>query len=136
MNELFAALYEGFHPLDLFYIDNFSNDMFSSGAYVTIGCIMLLSTFIMESVYYYFISSFGNLFRVVYWFIWLAVIALINFLVAYYFSTIAMQDMELEYGFNEYFYFSIVNVLWAMLFSFIFSLILKFKSVKGSRTPF
>lgn len=136
MNEFFAMLYEGFHPLDLFYIPDFSNDMFHSGAYVTIGWAMLISAFVLEAVYYYFISSFGNLYRRIYWFIWLVVIAVVNFAVAYYYSNMAMEDMELVYGFTEYFNFSMVNVLWAVLFSFAFSLVLKLKSIKGSRTPF
>lgn len=138
MNDFFAMLYEGFHPLDWFYIytDNFSNNMFGSGAYVTIGWIMLLTTFGLEVVYYYLISSFGKLFRNIYWFIWLVFIAVINFAVANYYSRMTMEDQGLEYGFNEYFYFSMVNVLWAVVFSIIFSLILKIKSIKGSRTPF
>lgn len=136
MNEFFAMLYEGFHPLDLFYIPDFSNDMFHSGAYVTIGCAMLISTFVLEAVYYYFISSFGNLYRRIYWFIWLTAIAIVNFAMAFYYSRMAMEDLDLDYGFTEYFNFSMVNVLWAVVFSFVFSLLLKIKSIKGSRTPF
>src|SRR5690606_15386206 len=136
MNEFFAMLYEGFHPLDLFYIPDFSNDMFYSGSYVTIGWVMLLSTFGLEALYYYLISSFGKLFRKIYWFIWLVVIAVINFAVANYYSRMAMENMQLEYEFTEYFNFSMVNVLWAVIFSIIFSLILKIKRIKGSRTPF
>lgn len=136
MNEFFAMLYEGFHPLDLFYIPDFSNDMFHSGAYVTIGWAMLISTFVLEAIYYYFISSFGNLYRRIYWFIWLTAIAIVNFAMGFYYSRMAMEDMDLDYGFTEYFNFSMVNVLWAVVFSFVFSLLLKIKSVRGSRTPF
>lgn len=136
MNEFFAMLYEGFHPLDLFYIIHFSNDMFSSGAYVIIGWTMVISTFLLESLYYYFISSFGSFYKRVYWFIWLIIIGVINFIVAFYYSNTTMEQMELEYSFNEYFNFSMVNVLWSILFSFFFSYLLKHKSIKGSRTPF
>ena len=136
MNELFAALYEGFHPLDLFYITGFSDEMFNSGIYVTIGLIMLLTSLGLESIYYYCLSSFGNFYKKVYWLIWLALIGLLNFCVAYYYSSSTMEYLGFEYGFTQYFSFSIVNVLWATIFSFTFSIILKLKSIKGSRTPF
>jgi len=136
MNDFFAALYEGFHPLNLFYIQDFSNDMYGSGAYVTIGLIMIFSSFVFESLYYYFLSSYGSLYKRIFWFIWLLVIAVINFVVAFYYSTVELENMGVKYGFTEHFNFSVVNVLWAVIFSFVFSLLLKTKSIKGSRTPF
>lgn len=136
MNAFFAMLYEGFHPLDLFYIPDFSDSMFESGAYVTIGLIMIFSTLLMESIYYYLLSSYGSLYKRVFWFVWLLVIAIVNFSVAYYYSMDALEDNGMDYAFTDYFNFSMVNVLWATIFSFVFSLILKVKSIRGSRTPF
>jgi hypothetical protein len=136
MNDFFAALYEGFHPLNLFYIQDFSNEMYDSGAYVTIGVIMIFSSLILMTLYYYLLSSYGNLYKRLFWFIWLLIIAIINFAVAYYYSIVELENLQLNYGFTEHFNFSIVNVLWTVIFSFLFSLILKFKSIQGSRTPF
>lgn len=136
MNNFFAMLYEGFEPLSIFYIEGFSNDMYNSGAYVTIGLVMLLTSLFSELFYYYFLSSYSNFFKKTYWFLWMVLIAIINFFVAYTTSFGAMISEGFEYTFLEYFTFSMVNVLWTMIFCFVFSIAFKFKSIKASRTPF
>lgn len=129
-------LYEGFEPLNLFYIEDFSQDMFTSGTYVSIGLVMLLSSLVSELFYYFFLSSYGSFYKKSYWFLWILFMAIINFIVAYTISFSAMTDEGLTYTFSEYFTFSMVNVLWTMIFCFLFSIAFKFKSVKASRTPF
>lgn len=142
MKDFFAALYEGFSPLDLFYIQDFSRDMYDTEAYVTIGLIMIISSLILEAIYYYTVSNFGNMFKRRYWFLWLLMIAALNFIFAYYHSVVEIENLYMEtgaepsYTFSEYFTFSLVNVLWTLIFSFLFSLIFKIKSVQASRTPF
>ena len=143
MNNFFTFLYEGFHPLDLFYISNFSDDMHQTEtAYVTIGIIMIFSSIILESAYYYVISNYGSFYKRKFWFLWLVIIALINFFMAYHFSVATLQDyystlsIPYPYTFTEHFTFSMVNVFWTVVFCFIFSVILKFKSIQASRTPF
>jgi len=135
MNNFFAMLYEGFPPLDLFYIsiNNFSDNMFTSGTYVPVGLIMIISSLLSELFYYFFLSSYGNFYKRIYWFSWMVLIAVINFIVAYSFS---LSTIGLEATFLEYFTFSMVNVLWTMIFCFVFSIAFKFKSIKASRTPF
>jgi len=138
MNNFFAMLYEGFHPMDLFYIstNDFSQNMFLSGAYVSIGLIMLISSLLSELIYYYFLSNYGSFYKKIYWFLWIAFIGLINFSIAYTFSLSAMIADRNIYTFMEYFSFSMVNVLWTVVFCFLFSIVFKFKSVRASRTPF
>jgi hypothetical protein len=142
MNDFFAILYEGTFLGDIFYLDGFSNDMFQANAYMAIGLIMLISSAILELIYYYFISNYGNFYKKRFWSIWILIIGLINFAAAYYQSTIAIEDFYSTstegspYSFTEHFTFSMVNVLWAIIFSFLFSLVLKIKSVKASKTPF
>ncbi len=138
MNDFFAMLYEGFSPIDLFYIsiNNFSDNMFTSGVYITIGLVMIISALLSELFYYFFLSSYGNFYKTIYWFLWIVFIAVINFFVGYFASMRAMINEGFSYTFFEYFTFSMVNVLWTMFFCFLFSIVFKFKSIKASRTPF
>lgn len=142
MNDFFATLYEGTFLGDLFYLDGFSNDMFQANAYMSIGLIMLISSLLLEIVYYYFISNYGNIYKKRYWLIWILIIGVLNFASAYYHSIVTIEDFYSTstegspYSFTEHFTFSMVNVLWAVIFSFLFSIILKIKSVKASKTPF
>ncbi len=138
MASFFETIYEGFPPLRLFYINEFSNAMYNADAYTSIGLIMLLSSLIMVVLYYYLLSNYGNLYKRSYWFLWIITIAIVNFTVAYMSSMSALQKSEPgnDYTFSQYFTFSMVNVLWAVIFSFAFSLIFKIKSISASRTPF
>ena len=138
MASFFEMIYEGFPPLNLFYINEFSNAMYEADAYTSIGLIMLFSSLVMEILYYYMLSNYGNLHKRSYWFLWLITIAVVNFIVAYMSSMSALDKSEPDntYTFSQYFTFSMVNVLWAVIFSFVFSLIFKIKSISASRTPF
>lgn len=131
-------LYEGFPPLNLFYINEFSSAMYNAGAYTSIGIMMLLSALVMEALYYYVLSNYGKIHRRSFWFLWLFIIAVLNFILAYIssMSSLTKADPLTQYTFSQYFTFSMVNVLWAVVFSFIFSVIFKFWSVSASRTPF
>lgn len=141
MNDFFAALYEGFHPLNLFYIEGFSDDMYESGIYPTIGLIMLCSSLVLMAIYYYFISNYNGFYKKRFWFIWILVIGVINFIASYYYSEIAMVNFYSTSTDGSpyttvHINFSMVNLFWAVIFSFLFSLVLKIKSVCASKTPF
>jgi hypothetical protein len=138
MAGFFETIYEGFPPLRLFYITDFSDAMFDAGAYTAIGLIMLLSSLAMIALYYYLLSNYGSLNRRGYWLLWILVIAVVNFTAAYLSSMSALEayDPVTVYPASKYFSFSMVNVLWAVVFSFLFSLVLKTRSVSASRTPF
>ncbi len=139
MNSFFAPMYEGF-GLDFLerflYINYFSDSMNNDGGYTIVGFFMIFSSLIMMGIYYYLIASYGKYFKIIYWFIWLLIIALINFLVANHYSQEIIINNSLDYIFSEYFIFLLTNVFWSIIFSFGFSLLLKIKSIKGSRTPF
>lgn len=138
MASFFEMIYEGFPPLSLFYINGFSDDMFLADAYTSIGLIMLSSSGVMMFLYYFVLSNYNNLYRRSFWFLWLFIIGWVNFIAAYFSSKAALDAAvpQNSYTFSQYFTFSMVNVLWAVVFSFLFSLIFKFKSVSASRTPF
>lgn len=142
MEDFFAAIYEGFHPLDLFYIKDFSQDMYRSGSYISIGLIMLISAFILMSLYYFVLSNYGKFYKKIYWLLWISVLCLINFFVAYFNSLSAMENLFAAsdnghpYGFTQFFTFSMVNVFWTFFFCSLFSVVLKMKSITASKTPF
>jgi hypothetical protein len=142
MNDFFAAIYEGIPPLDIFYINNFSNDMYNSGVYVLIGLIMIFSSFSLTALYYFAISNYNNLYKKIYWFIWILIIGIINYFVGYYNSLKSIENTYINssnghpYGFIQYFTYSMVNVIWSIILCFIFSLVLKIKSTRASKTPF
>jgi len=131
INDFFSLLYE-----KLFYSQGFSNDMYESGAYVTIGLIMVCSSIVLEVIYYYLLSSYASFYKRIFWLVWLLFIAIVNFSVAFHYSTVAIENAGVEYPFSDHVGFSLINSLWAGIFSFVFSILLKTKSIKGSRTPF
>lgn len=136
MNDFFATLYDA-----LGYIQDFSDDMYDAEAYPFIGIIMIISSLVLEALYYYLISNYGSFYKRIYWFLWLLVIGVVNFAVGYFNSFIAMTNFystsaENPYSFPEYFHFSIINMIWAIVFSTCFSIIFKTKSIKASKTPF
>lgn len=134
MAGFFEMLYEGLPQAKIFYIRNFSADMHTADAYAGIGMAMLFSSFIMEALYYYVLSNYKNWYKTRNWMLWLIIICAINFVIAFLASKSAVGSNG--YGFSYYLRFALVNVFWAVVFSFIFSMILKFKSTTASRTPF
>jgi len=140
MNRIFAPMYELWSSAYINF-ENFSNNLYDSNVYVTVGILMVLTSLMLEAIYYYALSNYGNLYKTRFWFVWLLLILVMNFSTAYFYSTTEMAKLPwgsngCPYTFTQYFTFSMVNVLWALIFSFVFSLILKIKSVRASRTPF
>ncbi|WP_010250503.1 hypothetical protein [Myroides injenensis] len=142
MNDLFAALYEGFSPLNLFYIENFSSDIYETGAYVTMGWLMIIISIVMTVLYYFLFSNYSVFYKKIYWFLYLVLIAIVNFAVAYNISLSAIEDLYISseqgnyYGINDYFQLSIVNALYGFILCFIVSLLVKSFSVQATKTPF
>lgn len=138
--DVFTNLYEGGFLSNIFHFGQFSDDMFDANAYMLIGLIMIITSFIFEVIYYFLLSNYGRFYKTIFWLVWTLLIGLINFFVAYYYSSEAIYNFYLpadppNYT-TEYFSFSMVNVLWSIVLSVIFSLFLKIKSTKASRTPF
>lgn len=142
MNDLFATLYEGFSPLNLFYIENFSSDIYETGAYVTMGWLMIIISIVMTVLYYFLFSNYSVFYKKIYWFLYLVIIAIVNFAVAYNISLSAIEDLYISseqgnyYGINDYFQLSIVNALYGFILCFIVSLLVKSFSVQATKTPF
>lgn len=137
MNELFAPFYEGW---GLFYLDQFSDDLFNFNLYMPIGLTLVISTLALLVVYYYIIDhpKFAKWYH---WLLWTLLICGINFCVAYYITynelevVYAQKEQAMPYS-VEFFSFSVVNALWTFLFGLATSALIKWKSINCKRTPF
>lgn len=137
MNELFAPFYEGW---GLFYLDQFSDDLFNFNLYMPIGLTLIISTVALLVVYYYIIDH-PKFAKWIHWFLWILLICGINFCVAYYVTyneldvVYAQKEQAMPYS-VEFFSFSVVNAFWTFLFGLLTSALIKWKSINCKRTPF
>ena len=135
MNDFFANWYEL-----LAYFDNFSNDLYNQNLYITIGLCMVFIPVILLSIYYYMVDSvkFNKWYH---WVILVVILAAINFCIAYFTSfnelsfIYEQQNKALPYS-SEFVGFSLINVLWTVLVSFVWSMMIKWGSKNCRRTPF
>ncbi|MCL1938391.1 MAG: hypothetical protein FWF52_08370 [Candidatus Azobacteroides sp.] len=137
MNDLFANLYELITgQTDL------ANELYNSEAvYVPVGWCMVLLSLIGMIVYYYLINH-PRFNRWYHWLLMVLVVCLINFGIAYFRANDAIDSMYAEqnqdspFSAMEFISFSMANALWTFVFSFAFSIGIKWKSRNASRTPF
>jgi hypothetical protein len=132
--DFFPLLYD-----NLISNPDFANDLFDSGIYNIVGMIMVFSSLIWMLLYYYFLSDYSNNYKLYKWIIWILVLAIINFSVAYYFSDLQMAILYPDGGsyiVTDYINFSLLNFIWSIVFCFILSIPLKIKSITASKTPF
>ena len=136
MNDLFSNMYELF-----VYIQGFSDDLYETGANFPVGVLMILISAAGMALYYYVINhpKFNH------WFHWLLVVgllALINFGIAWAMSDGALYDYYQAinqvppYFITDYITYSLVNALWSVIFSFVFSMCMKWKSINCRYSPF
>jgi cell shape-determining protein MreD len=118
---------------------DFANALYDSGVYNTVGMTMLISSLIFMILYYYVVSNYSNFKKFYFWGIWILVLAIINFSVAYYFSELQMQKQfndDPPFSIADYINFSFLNFIWTIVIGFILSIPLKTKSTRASKTPF
>lgn len=135
MNDFFANWYEM-----LAYFPGFSDDMYNQNLYITIGLCMVFIPVILLTIYYYAVNSV-KLNKWWFWLLLVTVFCIANFCIAYFYSYNALsflyeqQNKELPYS-SEFVGFSLINVLWSLVVSFVFSMIIKWGSKNCRRTPF
>lgn len=132
MNDFFAPLYEGW---GLFYLDTFSDDLYNNRLYIPVGWTLLLSTLILMAAYYYLINH-PRFNRWYHWLLYTGIVAVINFAVAYFvsYNEINMLYEEDPYS-TQYYTFGLVNFLYALIFSMLFSYIIRWWSINCATTP-
>jgi len=133
MEDLFANIYELFGNL---YFEDFSDDLFRVGVYPVIGFLMLGLSLLGPVIYYYVINhpKFSKWWH---WLIVIAVFAIINFTIAtvYTFNSLDVLYYHDNPFFSEHFAFGMMNALWSMVFSFVFSMCIKWGSRNCKHSP-
>jgi hypothetical protein len=135
MNDFFANWYEL-----LAYFDSFSNDMYNQSLYITIGLCMVLIPIGVLTLYYYALNSV-KFSKWRHWLLLVIILCALNFFIAYSTSynelahLYEQQNNVLPYS-TEFVSFSLINVLWTFVVSFIWSVIIKWGSKNCRRTPF
>ena len=136
MNNLFYWMYNL-----LGYIEGFSNDLETTGTYFPVGILMLIISAAGMAVYYYVINhpKFNRWFH---WLLVVGVLALINFVIAWAMSDGALynfyQDVnkDLPYPTMNFITYALVNAIWTVVFSFVFSICMKWGSNSCRYSPF
>ena len=138
MNDFIANLYELWGAS---YLGDFSNDMYQNGFYIPIFIVMLASVITVAAIYYYVVNHP----RVNRWYHWLFFnigTALVNFAAAWaiasdkVYSFFAQQGMAASYDWINYFVLAWMAFLWAFVFFFLFSFVIKWGSRNCKHTPF
>lgn len=137
MNDFFATWYEL-----LTFFEGFSDDMYTNTLYLPIGLCMVLIPIGILTLYYYAVNSV-TLNRWWHWLILVVVLCAINFAISYGISVNNIEAMYLDinsepsYGLKTCALgFSLINMLWCFVVSFVWSLIIKWGSCNCRRTPF
>lgn len=143
MNDFFAMIYEAG---DLFYMNEFSNDLYNYSLYIPVGLTLIISSIIGLVLYYYVIDN-PRFAKWWHWLFWVLIFCVINFAVGYYLTyteldiKYAEMEMQLPYS-SEFLTFSLENALYTFFFCFGASFLIKGigslvgLSVMTRKTPF
>lgn len=133
MNGFFAALYEIITSQET----ELSKLLYDEKTYITVGISMLLLSAVGMAIYYYAINHprFNRWFH---WLLILVVVCLINFSIAYFMADgVVWNTYGTTNGYvTQMINFAIANAIWALIFSFLFSMLLKWKSTNAKHSPF
>ncbi|MBO4699378.1 hypothetical protein J5690_07190 [bacterium] len=142
MNDFIASLFELWGNAQF---GDFSNDMFQEGEgsfYLQIFLIMVILTIVVPVLYYYVIDN-ARLNRWYYWLLFNFGTAIVNFIFSWVCSSESIANYyyqeQLEcpsYGVVPYFTLSLIVAMWSMIFFFVVSLIIKWKSKNSCYSPF
>lgn len=133
MNEFFAALYELITSQET----ELSKLLFDEKTYIPVGVSMLLLSALGMVIYYYAINH-PRFNRWYHWLIVVIAVCLINFAIAYFMADgVVWNTYETTDGYvTQIVNFAIANFIWAFIFSFICSMIIKWKSTNAKHSPF
>lgn len=133
MNDFFAALYELITSQET----DLSKLLYDNKIYIPVGIVMLLLS-LGGMVIYYYVINHPRFCRWYHWFLTAFVFCLVNFAVAYLMADGVVWD---TYGTTDGFVLQIItfafaNAFWTLLFSFAFSMGVKWKSTNAKHSPF
>lgn len=138
MNTFFANWYELSGQLE-----GFSDDMFDFGLYFPVGLWMVVIPIALLSVYYYVVNA-ASLSKWWHWLLLVVVIGVINLIIGYSTAFNGIWDVYEQQNVEDVGYslgidswtFGLINMLWSMVVSFAWSMIIKWGSSTCRRTPF
>ena len=132
MNEFFANIYE------LWYLDDFSTDMYNYNIYLSIGLTLIISCPLLILIYYKVIDH-PHFSRLKHWLLYVLIIVLFNFGFAWFWASSEIDiiyDGQQTFTFESYLSFSLLNGIYAFVLSFLISIPMKKISNNCSTTPF
>jgi hypothetical protein len=136
MNDFFAGIYEAGGA---FFLGNFSIDLFTNQLYIPVGISLLLSVFLLLMAFYYVIDH-PRFNKWTHWLLYVGIICLLNFGFAFYFTynelelIYSQQNIELPYW-ADFWIFSMINSLYALILSAILSVLIRWWSINCSTCP-
>lgn len=137
-NTFFANWYEF-----LYRTEGFSDDMYENSLYLPVGIWMILVPVFLLVVYYYVVNA-ASLNKWWHWLILVVAIAVINFFIGYGTAYNGIWDVYEQQNVDQPGYsisinsltFGLINAMWGVLVSFVWSMIIKWGSRNCRRTPF
>ena len=129
MEDFFSTIY--------YYTNSFYDELLDTYLYETIpgylhvGLILLISTIIVCFLFYYLFAPVRK--QTLWWFFYAGINAIVNILVALWYSMTPLINNEIaideRWTFLDSFGFSVANAIWSFIFFVIASLILKWGSI-------
>ena len=132
MDNIFTALYEL-----IIGQQGLPELLHRAGAYSSVGSLMLTLSFFGMTVYYYVINH-PRFNKWSHWLLTIGVISLINFLIAYFIADGVVWQSEgtVDGYIIQMITFGLANLIWTIVFSFLFSMCLKWGSRNAKYSPF
>lgn len=127
MNEFFYSIY------DLLFRSELTDGMADENLCGPIGLSMVLITVILMTLYYYVLNSVRFSKRK-WWFALVAIIAVINFIIGLAVPKSILTGQIANSV--EFWLFPLINAALSVVLAFVWSMIIKWGSKHGRRTPF
>ena len=111
-------------------------DNFQSKVYPEIGLYLIAITLVLSLFYYYYLNfRFGKYYKKRAWVVILILNSSVVGIVTYLRANNLLDNPVIDVS-KHLLWISLINALYAAILFFIFSLIIKWKSPMGKRTPF
>ncbi|MDG4945761.1 hypothetical protein NMK71_04985 [Weeksellaceae bacterium KMM 9713] len=138
MNDFFADVYELW---GLNYLGDFSEDLYTLDFYAPLFGISFGVVVVFLLVYYKLMDQ-PRFSKTLYWFIFLLIVSLLSFFIAYTRADAAIYNLysnmgqDIPHGENAYLTFALTNLILFSIIYFILSLFFKLISVNHKYIPF
>lgn len=129
MEDFFSTLYYYTNGLYSAELDSYLYETIPG--YLHLGLLCVVVSIVVSALYYYLLAPVRR--QMLWWFVYAGVNAIINMLIALYYSVTPLINneisLELEWSGLDCFGLCIANVIWSVVFYLIAAFIIKWKSV-------